>query len=129
MLAGRLGGGENRTRPVSGTAKGATLATQPRPWRSELDTKGWLAYGFAQRLKLKSEIPVTAGYAHVDGHPWRRRLVRFLPDLPPKCQVPAGDNLNNFHRPLLEIELFEMGGSTRSGIVRKVFEQGSWLMA
>jgi len=49
VSAAKLAGGENQTRPVSGTAKPAAIATQPRPWRSELDTKGWLAYGFAQR--------------------------------------------------------------------------------
>ena len=41
-------GGRKQTKPVSGTAERAALATQPLPGRSELDTRGRLAYGFPQ---------------------------------------------------------------------------------
>ncbi len=39
-LAARQVGGEKQTKQVSGTAQLAALATQPRPGRSELDTRG-----------------------------------------------------------------------------------------
>jgi len=58
VSAARQGNSDKRTKRVSGTAKRAALATQPRPRRSELETRALRAYGFAQRLKLKSEIPV-----------------------------------------------------------------------
>ena len=49
VSAGRPGGGEKPIKPVSGTAQRARLPPNERPGQSEVDTRGWLAYGFAQR--------------------------------------------------------------------------------
>jgi uncharacterized membrane protein len=48
-VGGEAGSRQEKTKPVSETAKRAALATEQRPWQSEFDTRGWLAYGFAQR--------------------------------------------------------------------------------
>jgi hypothetical protein len=52
-----MAGGENQTRPVSGTAKRCSLATRAGLGDFEIDARERRAYGFAQRLDMKSEIP------------------------------------------------------------------------
>jgi len=48
VSARRLFGGETQTKPLSRTAKRGAIATQLWPGRWEIDTGGWLEYGFAE---------------------------------------------------------------------------------